>query len=388
MDFRKITDDERKTATLLQMQAFHFRYDPERKKPVDTCRAAFDESGRMTACLELIDYDVWFDGQPVGMGGIGGVASLPESRRTGNVRGLFHLILEEMYERGDVFSYLFPFSHVYYRKFGFEQGCRSTRITVNLDELLPFSRPGRAEQFLPGGDPEPVITVYNDFACRYNMMADRTGCQWQTRLEISPYDKLIYSYVWYDAQDKPAGYFQYKFEDKNKEPRTMNVTDMAWKSHEGLLGMLGFMGRLYGNLQKVTLLASPDFQPEIIFPEPGKLEIKGTHLGMSRVINASRAFELMKKPAGEGAAVIRVDDDTAPWNDGTWKLRWDMSGCEVSAAQQEPDLTCSAPALAQLVTGYLPFEQLALRQDVEVSGNIDTLSALFPQKKIMIADFF
>ncbi|NLG37719.1 MAG: GNAT family N-acetyltransferase, partial [Clostridiales bacterium] len=225
MIFRKITESERRAASSIQSMAFHSPLNPERKKPIETCRAAFTDQGHMTACLELIDYDVWFDGQTVSMGGIGSVASLPEYRRGGHVRGLFNLVFEEMRDRGDVFSWLFPFSYDYYRKFGYEVGCRARQMTIPLADLLPLAQPGRAEQFLPGGDPEPIITVYNDFACRYNMLADRTGCQWQTRLEINPDEKLVFSYVWYDAQDRPAAYFQYRFNEKSPGPRTMEVTD-------------------------------------------------------------------------------------------------------------------------------------------------------------------
>lgn len=388
MIFRKITESERHAASSIQSRAFHFPINHDLKKPVETYRAAFTHQGQMTACLELIDYDVWFDGQTVGMGGIGGVASLPEYRRSGHVRGLFDLVFEEMRDRGDVFSWLFPFSFEYYRKFGYEVGCCARHVTIPLAELLPLAQPGRAEQFLPGGNPEPIITIYNDFACRYNMLADRTGCQWQTRLEINPDEKLVFSYVWYDAQDRPAAYFQYRFNEKSAGPRTMEVTDIAWRTHEGLVGLLGFMGRFQGNLEKVAVTAGPDFQPELLLPEPRQLEIKIRFLGMNRVINAQKALERMAKPQGGGSAAIGVIDTMARWNDGTWQVNWDDSGCEVVPAPRAADITLSAPAFAQLVTGYLPFEQLARRQDVEVSGDAQALARLFPGKKIFVADFF
>lgn len=388
MIFRKIDESERQTASRLQTQSFHFAYDPTKKMPWETCRAAFDGDGRMTACLELIPYDVWFDGRTAGMGGVGGVASLPEFRRGGHVRGLFGFILEEMYERGDVFSYLFPFSNAYYRKFGYEQGCRTLQVTLPLEDLLPLARPGRAAQFLPGGDPEPIVTIYNEYASRYNLMADRTGCQWQSRLEVDPCEKLVYSYVWYDEKDRPAAYFQYRFQENSQTPRAMNVTDMAWRNHEGLLGMLGFMGRFAGNLEKAVITAGPDFVPEIIFPEYNRMEMKAVHLGMNRVVNVRRALEMMRKPAGGGRAAVRVVDGSAPWNDGVWRIEWERGAGEVNPAAGPPDLTCSAPALSQLVTGYLPFEQLCLRQDVEVAGGEETLSRLFAHRKIMISDYF
>ena len=85
-----------------------------------TGRAAFDENGKMCSCLQLIPFDVSFDGGSVPMGGIGGVASLPEEREKSSIRSIFEYSIKEMYEKGYVFSYLYPFSPSFYRKFGYE----------------------------------------------------------------------------------------------------------------------------------------------------------------------------------------------------------------------------------------------------------------------------
>jgi predicted acetyltransferase len=151
-----------------------------------------------------------------------------------------------------------------------------------------------------------------------------------------------------------AAYFQYRFQENSQTPRTMNVTDMAWRNHEGLRGMLGFMGRFARNLEKVVITAGPDFVPEILFPEYKKMEVKAVPLGMNRVVNARRALELMRKPTGCGRATVRVADESAPWNDSAWRIEWENGAGEVKPADGPPDLTCSAPALSQLVTDIFP----------------------------------
>lgn len=390
MEYRKITANERQTASQLQAHAYHFKYNPDHNDNHETCRAAFDAQGHMAACLELFDFQVWFDGSLVGLGGIGGVASLPVYRRSGYVRGLFQLIYVEQHERGDTFSYLFPFSHPYYRRFGYEQCCTARIITLPLNELLAFSRPGRAQMYLPGDSLDPIQTVYDTYACRYNLMSKRTPQQWQSHFEGNPYEKNRYTYIWYDEHDSPAAYFRYSAERKAENPNTISIEEMAWNDYGGLIGMLGFMGRLYSpdGVEKATLTAGPDFYPEILLPEPYQIDIKQEWLGMCRIIDARRALESMRKPSGSGSAVVRVIDDLAPWNTGAWQVDWQDGGCSVSQTTAVPDITCAAPALAQLVNGYLPLQYLLHRQDVELTGNFETLTQLFPPKKILVSEFY
>lgn len=390
MEFRKITPDERVTASQLQAHAYHFKYSPENNGSHETCRAAFDEKGRMAACLELFDFQVWFDGSLAGMGGIGGVASLPIYRRGGYVRGLFQYLFAEQHERGDVFSYLFPFSHPFYRRLGYEQCCTTREVTLPLDDLLALSGPGRAELYLPEESLEPIQSVYNAYACRYNLMADRTPEQWRRHFEGDPYQNNKYTYIWYDGNGNPAGYFQYSAEQDKDRPKTIAIYEMAWRSQADLPGMLGFMGRLHvsGGIEKAAVTAGPDFYPEILLPEPYRLDIKQVWLGMCRIIDARKALERMRKPSGSGSVVVRVTDELAPWNTGSWQVAWENGECEVCQTAQPPDLTCSAPALAQLVNGYLSFDRLILRQDVELTGNFETLARLFPVKQILVAEFY
>jgi len=390
MQYRKITAGERTTASQLQAHAYHYKYIPDRKGDHQTCRAAFDPQGHMTACLELFDFQVWFDGGLAGMGGIGGVASLPVYRRGGHVRGLFQQVYAEQRERGDLFSYLFPFSHPYYRRLGYEQCCVAREVILPLKDLMTLARPGRADLYLPGAGLAALQAVYNTYACRYNLMADRTPQQWLAHFEGDPYEQNRYTYIWFDEDERPAGYFQYSAEPRAESPNTIAIREMAWRDQAGLLGLLGFMGRLYvgGAVEKASLTAGPDFYPEILLPEPYEIEIKQAWLGMCRVIDARRALERMRKPAGSASAVVRVIDELAPWNTGNWRVEWQDGGSAVSETTASPDLTCAAPALAQLVNGYLPFERLAQRQDLEVAGDFETLARLFPAKKILVAEFY
>ena len=72
-------------------------------------------------------YRMIFDGSEAKMGGS---AVSPHFRKKGKkyIRNIFEYAMNEMYEDGYIFSYLYPFSHVYYRKFGYELNMTTIKI--------------------------------------------------------------------------------------------------------------------------------------------------------------------------------------------------------------------------------------------------------------------
>ena len=80
----------------------------------------FDDNGKICSSVYLIPYEIRFNGNTVKMGGIGGVATLPEERNKGYIKELFKYCFTEMFKNEQIFSVLYPFSNVYYRQFGYE----------------------------------------------------------------------------------------------------------------------------------------------------------------------------------------------------------------------------------------------------------------------------
>ena len=97
----------------------------------DSQWAAFEDDDRtMMATMTVIPWQATFDGQGVCMAGIGGVASLPQYRRSGAIRACFEAMLRD--KCGYSLSYLYPFSTEFYRKFGYELGCDRVKWRLRL----------------------------------------------------------------------------------------------------------------------------------------------------------------------------------------------------------------------------------------------------------------
>ena len=108
------------------------------EEPGVTNWGAFEED-TMFSTFAVTDFTQFFDGNQVKMGGIGGVASLPQYRRAGGIRACFQKALPILYREGYVFSYLYPFSTAYYRKFGYESCVQRYLAVLDLRQLRPLS---------------------------------------------------------------------------------------------------------------------------------------------------------------------------------------------------------------------------------------------------------
>ena len=126
MEVHKLSGEERFEADMISIVAFHMREeDPEKRREESRKRTeedwgAFSDDGKMMARIINNKYNTWLDGQPVLNGGIGAVSTLPEYRNTGAVREIFGRLIPEAYRNGEIISTLYPFSHAFYRKFGYE----------------------------------------------------------------------------------------------------------------------------------------------------------------------------------------------------------------------------------------------------------------------------
>lgn len=392
MEFRKLTPSEAQQAAFISCQAFDFavsqedfdKYLEEGSTRHENMRGAVDENGIVHAGMILYPFRVNFDGHEVGMGGIGGVSTLPEYRRSGSIRGIFGPVMEEMRDREMLFSFLYPFSHPFYRKFGYELGSVRVRVKAPTDQLSVYAQPGYGVQYRPGMDITPFLEVDRVYAARHNMMICRTPEKWKSVLEQDPMITKIRSYILYNAQDKPVAWFQFVVED-----HVMVIRNMAWVDREGMWAMLGFWGRFAGNYNTVSFLSSPELAAECIWPEPHSLVTTLERQGMTRVVDAQKVLKLMKKPFVPGEVTVRVEDGFCPWNNNTYRIAWGAGESDVRVVQDtSADLTVSIQALAQLTTGLYPFATVASRMDVQTDGDRGILSLLFPQKQVLCQDFF
>jgi len=393
-----MSETEYKTATLeetvvlarLQNFVFSFNRDEKEiregiengKNSVSYC--AIEENSRVLAGMEVIPYSMWFDGQKVLMSGIGGVATAPESRRSGHIRKLFEKVFDDIYEQGFVFSHLYPFNYDYYRKFGYEHCGTAKRYTLPSAPARKLKNNGTAHEHLKNdGARDKLIEIHEEFASRHNAMISRSKQTWNEILNIPEFghERLYY---WKNSNSEIKAWVKFK-----RDGNTMLIHDIAWADNESMFGILQFMGMFEGAASNLKFTSSPEFIPEIYWNSLYEMNSEPATLGMSRIINVKHVFELMKKPNDEGNFSIKVIDDFAEWNNDTYTIEYGSGECSVkTSSNSTADAEMSERALTQMVLGVYDFNALSLRDDVIINSNIDVLRKVFRKKNVFITDGF
>lgn len=394
MEYRVLRPEEAEQAIRVNAQSFLYGTSEELRRNLEkpdlnhsTTYGAVEEDGTVIACMSVIPFEQYVDGTPLKMFGIAGVASLVHRRRGGAIRRIFEAVFRDYRAQGYALSYLYPFSHTYYRKFGYEQACRRLTATGTTEALRGLPVPeGSLTQMLPGMDLAPVMQVYDAFACRHNASLRRSEDRLKLVLDKDPIDAKCRSFLWRNAAGEAKG-FIYLYA-RQGEP--IQVNQLYYVDEEGLLGALSVLGGYAGNVGKVDLYCPPELLPEWLWPEPNDVECKVGPQGMGRIVDVAQALAALDTPDKSGRAVIEVLDDFCPDNTGRYALTWDREGSQVEVdCQDAPDLIVSVQALTPLVYGTESLRTLAaLREDITVLGDRDMLLDLFPRKLTALQDFF
>ena len=349
-----------------------------------------DDDGNLGAAMINHSFSVRFDGHTVPASGIGGVCSLPEFRSKGGIRSIFSQILQELHEKGCVFSYLFPFSIAYYRQFGYELLHTADRYEIMIDALQDFRCEYQAVLCTTGGATEDMRSIHARFIQRFNLPICRDDRHWRDS-QGDPFKDRCYKYTFYDPQKNPRAYIVFQPERKDLEhPRVIAVKDIAFLAPEDIRHILGFLYRLRAQYGSVSLTLPQDVPMSAIVPDSLSVKHACQPQGQLRVVNVQKALEAMAYPLESGSVVIAVVDPFLSVNTGNYLLTF--AGGQAVRVEKcpdlEPDIRLSIQRFSQMVTGYLDLAQAEYVSDVEIVKKRTLLEKLFVHKPIFFTDHF
>jgi predicted acetyltransferase len=349
----------------------------------------FDKTGKMCAITTVNNHKVRFNGHTVDMGGVGAVATLPEARSGGYIRGIFEKILPAMLEEGKVFSFLYPFSYPFYRKFGYELCYMPNRAGIPMKYFREYPFPGGMEQYIPGpgGDISEIMAVYHEFIKDMNLPLVRDEAAMRKRTDKCPYTTGHYAYLHRDKGGKADAYLLF-YAVGGIEDRELRVKELAWTSPEALHAIFGFIGQLGAEFPELKWDAPPSVNLHALFAVGFDFSIETPPYGMNRIINIRRSLEMLKAPRASGRVTLRVADDALPVNSGSYSVEWEGGAVTVKTASGECDLETDIQSLTQLVTGFLSVGGARLKRSVVIRGREEALSEIFAPKDLYIADYF
>ena len=391
MEVHQLTAQERFEADLISTVAFHMRMeDPgkAREKSLKDTKedwGAFTDDGRMMARIINHRFESRLDGRLVQNGGIGAVSTLPEYRNSGAVRAIFDKLIPAAYRNGEVISTLYPFSHEFYRKFGYETVRWRNDYEFAPAVLSVYRFSGTAELWKPGDPAGEYTALYSRFADGFNLAIRRDDRRMlKDHLEGEYYKDRKFAYLLRE-NGKPVAYLI--FQDIRHDPAAiLSVQDLAWDGRAGLNAVLGFLGRFTADYGTIRMFLPASLELFSVIRSPLAYDITQTARQdyMIRAVNAQRLLEIIQKP-DDARFVIRIEGDMhIPENNNTWEVR------ENSAVPTDiaPDLTVSIQAFGQLSAGCVSLSEALYRPDVTLAGNEAVLNRVFVRKPILVEDHF
>ena len=349
--------------------------------------AACDDSCHMMSALTLTDYTVNFDGHPCRMSGVGGVSTLPQYRGRGGIRGIFEACLPDLYNQGYDFSYLYPFSSAFYRKFGYENCVQKLNMKLDLGRIRPSSATGSCLLCEPGSPMAWEITQLDQlWEQRFNMAVQHGDGPRDWAVKPDPASTLQSTYVYFDGAHRPKAYVTFSTQEQ-PDGRNLQCSRLVFTDADSFAGIIRlFAGFAYDHRYvKFQLPAGEGMEYLLQEWASGAAHWDVDTAGMVRVINV---MSVLRKARYQGTGSLRlgITDPQIPENTGCYEIRYEIGkALSVEKSQEPAEVSMPISSFSALITGA---GNPAWMPDVEVHSPNISLSDIFYHKPLMITDFF
>ncbi|OTZ34916.1 GNAT family N-acetyltransferase [Bacillus thuringiensis serovar darmstadiensis] len=385
MNVIQLKEDKFREALCLSEYAFQYKVDEERlQQQLTKMKESHEIYGIMegkdlAAKLHLIPFHIYIGKEKFKMGGVAGVATYPEYRRSGYVKELLQHSLQRMKKDGFTVSMLHPFAVTFYRKYGWEL-CANLLVChlTKSDLVMKKQVNGTVKRFNKENHPEEVEKLYETFAERFSGMLVRNEKWWLQAV----YEDLTLA-IYYDENKTAAGYMLYKIENYK-----MTVDEFVPLHNEARNGLWNFICQHDSMIKELEMTVSENEQLLYTLQEPRvKTEIKPYFMG--RIVDVEqflKQYELNWNNVQQ-EVILHITDSFAPWNNVSVRL----ANYEIAIIEEPMDkgINLDINALSTILLGYK--RPLELNELELISGSEEEIRAfenVVPVRKSFIYDFF
>lgn len=323
--------------------------------------------GQLATTFTTLPFTVRLNGNPVKMGGVTAVGTLPAYRRQGLLRKVMTKALGEMRDRDQSLAILWASMGAIYQRFGYGLATASTRYAIDprfgrFQESRPM--PGAIE-LMEKEDAFPLIKQnYILWVADKNLAIHRSTILWQAdTLRANVKDHPVYCAVYRNPDGEVTGHAVYQTEEgRFSDPgpgQVMKVSDFIARDMEAYRALWEYLCA-HDLVRRIDFqgVAEDDPAPELLL-EPRVLQRKTSDGIWMRVVDAEKA--LPQRPYGRrGELTIRIEtDDVCPWNVGTYLLETDGPTASVRRVDRDAAITTSSNVLSSLISGYRPASHFA-----------------------------
>lgn len=354
--------------------------------------AAFeDDAHTMMSCLLAKPFSIFYDGNFCSMTGIGGVSTLPQYRRRGGIRACFSAALPDMYENEVLFSFLYPFSTAYYRKFGYEICCERFRYIIALKSIPSFPVTGSC--FLSefkNNYLDDIKQVYEIWMNKYNLMVKNEDFEYAWLNEANPAASQDFTYVYKSQNGTPKGFMRFLVETDTCEKRTLKCLRFLFTDVEGFQGLMNLAKSFSSDHEAIQFELPSDLNIIPLLPEwssgAGTCE-KIIH-GMVRVIHVKKVLE-RSIYLGSGNLCIQISDPVIDENNQCFSVHFkDNKAMNVSITDCDPDISMTINDFSRLIVGTCDDRDFTFMESIQIHKESKHISKVFYRKPNMIVEYF
>lgn len=346
----------------------------------------YDERGRLVATAALYEFDARLRDEWTTVGGIAAVSSPPEHRQGGNIRLLCRELLDICRERGLSVATLWPFSHTFYRQFGWATTNKYTEYELPPRQLAAAGTTagGRFDPVGPD-DWERLEDVQRAHGAGTTLSRKRSEEWWRTRT-FDHDDETPWAYAWVE-DDTVQGYVIYTFE-RGDDGRRLRVLEISAADEHARRHLLGLLGAHDSQAETVRLTVAEETRLLDTVDDPDAVECS-VHTGpMARISDLPEALRTCPYPEDVQYRVVLDVSDPLSVVDGRYELSVTDGAGDCERTDAEPDVTVEVGTLSQLVVGYRDVASLGDGELDCGAATKENLRRLFPSTRVCLREFF
>lgn len=373
IEYRQISNEDYEAIARLESRAFYGTPQPgdadllrQHTKPEWTVAAY--EDGKPVASVRTIPMTRFMFGSRTRFGAISPVACEAAYRRQGHVARLLTMSLELMREREQPISGLYTPHDGLYRRYGWERSEQKRRLRFDPGDIK-FRLGSPSGRTVPGSkeDWERLDRIYMKRAPEANGRMQRSGGWWQWAVLTDyepekPVDRDIV--IWIDASGEDAGYAIYQNQptgnyDTGWPQQQIWVHDMTALDQNAYLGLWSHF-LTHDLAERVVFDAHPQDPFQDLCEDPFAVKSERAEGPMIRMVDVESA--LGSRPftgSGTPAFTMRIADESAPWNEGVWRVEAGEGKMRAEKTEADPDIELDVNFLAPLYTGFRSPQLLA-----------------------------
>lgn len=337
--------------------------------------------GKVVSCLVFIPARVFLGGTTVSMGGIAGVATLPEERRHGYAGMLLTDSVRVLREQGFATSALYPFSFRYYRKFGWEFASQVLTFSAKPELLPRYGESSRVRPF-DEGDLSALMRLYESYYSSRVGPFVRDEMHWKRHILPRAEKVLVYDC------DGIQGYLLATQSEEDSETH-YRVYEIVVASEEARRGLVGFLAGTAGEASRVTITSSEYdlralglLSPRAHWEEgyDPRAEIRIVPQFQFRIIDLEEALKALSRriTSFSGELTIKVRDEIGDWNEQPVTI---TAPGEVRHVSGPNWVAGDVRTISQIFVGFLSAPDAFSLGRIEISGAeaLDLAQHVFPE---------